>query len=282
MLYQFHWGYEKQGRRLDGVPATGRTRSCGRCWPTSWPRPRQEADLHAPGGLRLLQGRGRGQRHRPVRRGRQPRARPLRAAAPGQGGRPVHRRLPARRRRGRARRAGPAGGHRRPARLRGRPRVVRAEPLPGLCPPARAGRRAGRGAGRVCPRPHPRRARLRPRGRARDARSCSSRAIAARATASATRPARTSPTRRRCWSCWAPIAIGIELGDEDQLWPEQSTSAIVLHHPAGALLQRLTPRVLRRHVGCMTRLGYEGPGAGLCRRLRRRGDFSLGSIGCCH
>ena len=25
--------------------------------------------------------------------------------------------------------------------------------------------------------------------------------------------------------------IGVELGDEDQLWPEQSTSAIVLHHP---------------------------------------------------
>jgi len=25
--------------------------------------------------------------------------------------------------------------------------------------------------------------------------------------------------------------IGIELGEEDQLWPEQSTSAIVLHHP---------------------------------------------------
>ena len=25
--------------------------------------------------------------------------------------------------------------------------------------------------------------------------------------------------------------VGIELGDEDQLWPEQSTSAIVLHHP---------------------------------------------------
>ena len=25
--------------------------------------------------------------------------------------------------------------------------------------------------------------------------------------------------------------IGIELSDEDQLWPEQSTSAIVLHHP---------------------------------------------------
>ena len=26
-------------------------------------------------------------------------------------------------------------------------------------------------------------------------------------------------------------AIGVELGEEDQLWPEQSTSAIVLHHP---------------------------------------------------
>jgi 5-methyltetrahydrofolate--homocysteine methyltransferase len=25
--------------------------------------------------------------------------------------------------------------------------------------------------------------------------------------------------------------IGIELGEEWQLWPEQSTSAIVLHHP---------------------------------------------------
>ncbi|SNB60625.1 methionine synthase (B12-dependent) [Arboricoccus pini] len=25
--------------------------------------------------------------------------------------------------------------------------------------------------------------------------------------------------------------VGVELGDEDQLWPEQSTSAIVLHHP---------------------------------------------------
>jgi 5-methyltetrahydrofolate--homocysteine methyltransferase len=25
--------------------------------------------------------------------------------------------------------------------------------------------------------------------------------------------------------------IGVELGEEWQLWPEQSTSAIVLHHP---------------------------------------------------
>jgi 5-methyltetrahydrofolate--homocysteine methyltransferase len=26
-------------------------------------------------------------------------------------------------------------------------------------------------------------------------------------------------------------AIGIELGEEFQLWPEQSTSALVCHHP---------------------------------------------------
>jgi 5-methyltetrahydrofolate--homocysteine methyltransferase len=25
--------------------------------------------------------------------------------------------------------------------------------------------------------------------------------------------------------------VGVELGEEDQLWPEQSTSAIVVHHP---------------------------------------------------
>jgi 5-methyltetrahydrofolate--homocysteine methyltransferase len=25
--------------------------------------------------------------------------------------------------------------------------------------------------------------------------------------------------------------IGIQLGEEDQLWPEQSTSALVCHHP---------------------------------------------------
>ena len=161
-------GLREAGQAAGGVPALG---AQGAAAGAGRPRGRGRAGggLHAPGGLRLLQGRGRRQRYRPLRRGRQAGARPLRPAASGQGGRPVRRRLPARRRRGPARRAGPSGRHRRPARLRGRPGVVRAEPLPGLCAAARAGRGAGRGAGGVCPRPHPRRARLRPRGRARDA-----------------------------------------------------------------------------------------------------------------
>ena len=77
----------------------------------------------------------------------------------------------------------------------------------------------------------PRRTRLRPPRTRATCASCSSRAIAARATASATRPARTSPTRRRCSELLGAERIGIELSEEDQLWPEQSTTAIVLHHP---------------------------------------------------
>ena len=87
--------------RVPGLGAQGAAAGAGR----AGRRGRGGGDLRAAGGLRLLQGGGRGQRDRPVRRGRQPRARPLRPAAPGQGGRPVHRRLPARRRRAGARRA---------------------------------------------------------------------------------------------------------------------------------------------------------------------------------
>ena len=66
MLYQFHWGYEKQGRRLAEFLD----------WAHKELRPvlgglvaEAEAgeDLLAPGGLRLLQGGRRGQRDRPVR-----------------------------------------------------------------------------------------------------------------------------------------------------------------------------------------------------------------------
>ncbi len=79
-----------------------------------------------------------------------------------------------------------------------------AEPLPGLCAAARAGRRAGRGAGGVCPRPHPRRARLRPRGRARDAAAPEAGLSRLAATASAIPPAPTSPTRCRFLSFSVP------------------------------------------------------------------------------
>jgi Vitamin B12 dependent methionine synthase, activation domain len=41
-----------------------------------------------------------------------------------------------------------------------------------------------------------------------------------------TRPAPTSPTSSSSWRC-----CGITLSEEDQLDPEQSTSAIVVHHP---------------------------------------------------
>ncbi len=41
---------------------------------------------------------------------------------------------------------------------------------------------------------------------------------------------RTSPDQGQLLVLLAE-GIEVELSDEDQLWPEQSTSAIVLHHP---------------------------------------------------
>ena len=52
-----------------------------------------------------------------------------------------------------------------------------------------------------------------------------------RATRSATRPAPTWRIRRRCVELLRPERIGVELSEEFQLHPEQSTSAIVVHHP---------------------------------------------------
>ena len=65
-LYQFQWGYRKQGRRLEEFLG----------WAKKELRPvladlvaqaEQEAVFDAAGGLRLLEGRGRGQRPRPLR-----------------------------------------------------------------------------------------------------------------------------------------------------------------------------------------------------------------------
>jgi hypothetical protein len=39
------------------------------------------------------------------------------------------------------------------------------------------------------------------------------------------------PESRQLLALLDASRIGVELSDEDQLWPEQSTSAIVLHHP---------------------------------------------------
>ena len=68
----------------------------------------------AAGDLRLLEGGRPGQRPDRVRAGRPDRGLPLHPAAPAEGGWRVHRRLLPRRRRRRARRDRPAGGHRRP------------------------------------------------------------------------------------------------------------------------------------------------------------------------
>ena len=68
-------------------------------------------------------------------------------------------------------------------------------------------------------------------------RSCA-RATAARATPSATPPAPTSRTAPSSSSCCDPERIGVELSEELQLHPEQSTDA---HHrapPRGEVLQR--------------------------------------------
>ena len=52
-----------------------------------------------------------------------------------------------------------------------------------------------------------------------------------RATRSATRPAPTSRTGRRWSELLRPERIGVELTEELQLHPEQSTDALVVHHP---------------------------------------------------
>ena len=59
----------------------------------------------------------------------------------------------------------------------------------------------------------------------------SSRATGVRGTPSATRPARTWRTRSSCSGCCEPERIGVELSEEFQLVPEQSTSAIIVPHP---------------------------------------------------
>ena len=56
-------------------------------------------------------------------------------------------------------------------------------------------------------------------------------ATAAAATRSATRPARTWRTGPRWSGCSRPERIGVTLSEEFQLAPEQSTDALIAHHP---------------------------------------------------
>jgi 5-methyltetrahydrofolate--homocysteine methyltransferase len=110
-LYQFQWGFRKQGRTLEDFLG----------WAKQELRPVMKRMLAlceaetfcAAGGLRLLEGRRPGQRPDPVRTGWQTEV-AASPAAPAEGGWRMHRRFLPRRRRCTARRDRPAGGDRRP------------------------------------------------------------------------------------------------------------------------------------------------------------------------
>ena len=61
-------------------------------------------------------------------------------------------------------------------------------------------------------------------------------AIKARATRSAIPPARSSKRRTELFELLKPERIEVELSEEFQLHPEQSTSAIIVHHPQAKYL----------------------------------------------
>ena len=165
-LYQFQWGFRKQGRSLEDFLGWARQelrpvmrRMLALC---------ETQDILRPQAIYgYWRAAAQGNESDPVRRRRQHRAGALPAAAPAARGRRVHRRFLPRHRRCRARYHRPAGGDGGPARLRHGAAVVRGEPLPGLPVPARAVRGDGRGDGRIHAQAHPRRAGLRRRGRPR-------------------------------------------------------------------------------------------------------------------
>ena len=95
MLYQFHWGFKKDGRTLPRIPRLGR-KGAAPDPARADPGDRGRARAPAAGGLRLLAGGRLRQRPDPVRPGgSRARGRPLQPAPPGQAERPLHRRFPA-------------------------------------------------------------------------------------------------------------------------------------------------------------------------------------------
>ncbi len=117
-----------------------------------------------------------------------------------------------------------------PAGLRGDGRDVRAQRLPRVPRAARAVGAADRGAGGVLARARARRARLRRRGRPRPAGDPQAgvprRPLRLRLPGL---PRRRGPDKVAELLQWE--RIGVELSEEFQLTPEQSTSAIIVHHP---------------------------------------------------
>ncbi len=231
MLYQFHWGYRKAGKRSRNG-RNGRTRSCGRSRSTcsSVARRRTSSDRRRP--MAIGNARAEGDRSSCSPRTEPPRwrASPFRARAARAGSAsPISCATSAI---GRARRDRPAGGHGGRRRERRGAPMVRREPLSGLSLSARPLGRDGRSDGRIRPHAHPR--------------------------ANSASPPRMPATWMRCckqnyrgsrYSFGYPACPKLEdqapllrsagrrgdrastLTDEWQLDPEQSTSAIVILHP---------------------------------------------------
>ena len=86
--------------------------------------------------------------------------------------------------------------------------LVRGQPLPGLPLSARPVGGDGRGDGGIRPQAHPRGTWFRRRGRPRHGEDAVARAIAAAGIRSAIRPARGWRIRRRSWRCWGRSGSG--------------------------------------------------------------------------
>ena len=192
-------------------------------------RPRRAAPRRRPDGCSAAAACSPRTAARAASSRRRAAALPLPAAAPRPPPVPGGLRALARVRAGR-RAAGAARDRRRPHR-RGDREAVRRGQVPRLLRAERARDAAHRGARRVLARAHPRGARLRRRGPDRQSPASSS---------SQYRGARFSlgypacpdmEDRRKVVELLRPERMGVELSEELQLHPEQSTDAFVFHHP---------------------------------------------------
>ena len=108
--------------------------------------------------------------------------------------------------------------------------MVRREPLPGLSLPPRPLGRDGRGLGRIHAQAHPRRTGLCRRGGARHEAMLAQGYRGSRYSFGY--PACPNlADQKQLLALLRAEEIGIALSEEDQLDPEQSTSAIIVHHP---------------------------------------------------
>ena len=241
---QVELGRQERARR--GVRRAGAHRL--RAAPPAHAAGGRRAGLAAsPRRVRLLPLRGRRRGAGDLRRGRRVRARAAPVPPPGAARPACDRRLLPHDRRRRARHRRVPGRHGRSRGAGSRRRAVRRRGVLGAVLRARHRDRRDGGHGRGAA----------PAGQARDGHR---RPTRAGATRGAIRRARTSSTTCWCATCSAPPeAIGIGLTSAFQLDPEQSTAAIVVHHPSavyfGAALRALRPLAQRarstsaRHVG---------------------------------